>query len=727
MWVLVVGAAALWSYRSTRVPPGEVGSFLPQDAPHLQSSRLIQDVFPDIWANSTLVVVAHREGGLAPADFEWLGWLAGASHSATGGKTLSPTVPFLRNRLVSGDSQAAMVVVNLPTNFISEGTIKAVDDVAELITKGNRPGGLVVEITGTAGIGHDYFDATQAAAHRTTWVTVIAVLVILIIVYRSPIGALVPLISIGASVFVAFMAFKLLSFFGWEVSAMERIFCVVLMFGAGVDYALFWIARYREALADDPAEDCSAAAVIATRFSGPAILASGATTICGMSTMLVARLEPSQNAGRILAVALFVALMAALTLAPALSRALGRWLFWPFGSRGGLGFGQTRVWPRVANVVMAHPGRVLVIGTLLLAAPALYATRIEPRFDALSELPPGTSSSRGLDLANANFSKGQLYSNTILAVYPSAEAAPSDLRAVSASVCTAIRSRPGIIDVYSLDAPLGQASGQNALLGPLLNPLTRTFYQGQAKDGRVVLRFEILTDYMPFTPEAIASFEGLAQISAQQTAATARAGQAPKIMLSGPTSYIIGVKSVVGPDQRNVMVLSTLIIGVIVLAMVRDLPLTLFMLLATWLTYGATLTLSTWFFIHAMGLNGLDWKVRMILFVIVVAVGQDYNIFLVSRLLHNRRKPRDAARDAIVRTGSVISSCGIIMAATLGSLWAGRLSLLEQLGFALGLGILIDTFFVRPLLIPGFFLLLHGRPAAEPVTAPEPEPAATEV
>ena len=317
-----------------------------------------------------------------------------------------------------------------------------------------------------------------------------------------------------------------------------------------------------------------------------------------------------------------------------------------------------------------------------------------------------------------HFSKGQLYSNTILVVYPSAEAAPADLAAVSRSVSQAIRQQPNIIDVYSLDSPLGRASGQNSLLGPLLNSLTHTFYQGQARDGRAVLRFEILTDFMPFTPEAIASFEGLARLSEERTAASAKPGAAPRIMLSGPTSYIIGVKSVVGPDQRNVMTLSTIVIGVIVLVMVRDLALTLFMLLATWLTYGATITLSTWFFIHVMGLNGLDWKVRMILFVIVVAVGQDYNIFLVSRLLQNRRNPREAAREAIVRTGSVISSCGIIMAATLGSLWAGRLSLLEQLGFALGAGILIDTFFVRPLLIPAFFVVMHRRKADRPSQRP---------
>jgi RND superfamily putative drug exporter len=135
------------------------------------------------------------------------------------------------------------------------------------------------------------------------------------------------------------------------------------------------------------------------------------------------------------------------------------------------------------------------------------------------------------------------------------------------------------------------------------------------------------------------------------------------------------------------------------------------MLVATWLTYGAAIAASEGFFVWVMGENGLDWKVRLIVFVIIVAVGQDYNIFLVSRLFQEPGDLPDAeaARRAIIRTGSVISNCGLIMAATLGSLWAGGLGLLRQVGFALALGILLDTFFVRPLLLPSFFLATQRR------------------
>jgi RND superfamily putative drug exporter len=197
------------------------------------------------------------------------------------------------------------------------------------------------------------------------------------------------------------------------------------------------------------------------------------------------------------------------------------------------------------------------------------------------------------------------------------------------------------------------------------------------------------------------------------------AGRKVNVHLSGLTPYIIAVRDVSGRDQRRVMILATAMITVIVFLLTRNLTLTVFMVFATLLTYGATLKFTDLFVIHVVGLQGIDWKVRLIVFVIVVAVGQDYNIFLVSRLMEERQKTseHEAVRRAVISTGSVISSCGIIMAATLGSLWAGELSLLRQVGFALALGILIDTYFVRPLLIPSFFLAVQRHRAAAP--APE--------
>lgn len=256
-------------------------------------------------------------------------------------------------------------------------------------------------------------------------------------------------------------------------------------------------------------------------------------------------------------------------------------------------------------------------------------------------------------------------------------------------------------------------------LANLLSQLAAEFYV--SKSSKVV-RLEILIDHLPFSPEAMKIVEQAMAVSREEAGRLGGRYGKVEILGSGLTAYVLSVREVVQADQRRVMFLATLVIGLIVLGLIRHLRLTMFMLLATWLTFGATVTLSDLFFTHVMGTYGLDWKVRLIVFVIVVAVGQDYNIFLAARLFQElpQAGPAEAARRAIVSTGAVISNCGLIMAATLGSLWAGKLTLLQQAGFSLALGVLIDTFFVRPILIPSFFLMVmrsrdQGQTEVSPV------------
>ncbi|UCD28146.1 MAG: MMPL family transporter [Planctomycetota bacterium] len=712
VWGIVLASGVVWALLASDTPPADIGSFLPYDSLHNQAVRLIQQAFPKMAARSQIVVIAERPTALTDDDFTWLHMLSQAAGRATEGRTLSPAVDFLKPRLLSQDKQSAMMVVNLSSNFISPKSIEAVKAVERMITADPAPADLTVEITGTAGIGRDYADATEQALHNTTWVTIFAVLIILIVIYRSPIGALVPLVSIGASVYLAFVLLALLSRAGWEISNMDRVFAVVLLFGAGVDYALFWISRYRETLHENV--DFIPAAQSATRHSGPAIMASAGTTICGLTTMLATDLVPTQNAGKVLAAVLIVALLAALTLSPALARGLRRGLLWPLRPQAQPSIGQRYFWPLLADRVTRRPGTVMLAGTILLAVLALLSLRINFRFDSLSELPEGSSSQRGYEIARRHFSKGQLYSNTLLLKFDRQSASSDELEIIGRALTKSIADVNGVYDVYSLDAPLGQAKGKrSAVIGSILSLMSHEFYQAKTMP---ILRFEILIDHLPFSFEAMDIIEKVRTIANETTNQLLPTGQKADVFLAGPTPYVIAVRKVAGKDQLRVMVLATTVIALIVLVLIRDLPLTVFMLLATWLTYGATLTLSQFFFVEVLNEPGLDLKVRLIVFVIVVAVGQDYNIFLVTRLLEEPAEISDAqaARRAIVSTGSVISSCGLIMAATLGSLWAGGLLLLQQVGFALALGILIDTFFVRPLLIPSFYLATGRRRKSRP-------------
>jgi len=711
-WALVLAAAAVYSAGVGERPPADVGSFLPPESAHSRAQELSRRAFPLLAHQSYIVLLAVRPAGLTPQDMAWIHDTAVRAGEQTERRVLSPANPFLRHRLLSPDGRAAMVVIGLSGNYISAASIAAVERVEACCREG-RPDGLTVEITGPGGIGRDYFNATSRALHNTTWVTVAAVLVILVAVYRSPAGALVPLVSIGASVYLAFVLLGVLERLGWAVSNTERIFAVVLLFGAGVDFAMFWIARYREDLGGGEVT-LGTAARTATRKAGPAILASAATTICGLSTMMATDLVPTANAGKVLAPILLVSLVAALTLTPALARLLGRWLFWPARPEQQATLGQRVVWPWLARRVSASPRAILLGGLVVLGLPALQATRLTPRFDSLSQLPPGSSSARGYELAQRHFPRGVLYPATLLVRFDRGPGRSDEgLDERTARLGDRIAAVEGVLDVYSLDRPLGRRHGAGILDG-LLARGARDFYVSRTMP---VLRLEVLIDHLPFSAEAMATAGEVLAVARECTADWTSDGGPVEVLMSGLTAYIMSVREVVGRDQVRVMLLATLVIAAIVLVLIRDLPLTAFMLLATWLTFGATLTLTDMFFLRVMGESGLDYKVRLIVFVIVVAVGQDYNIFLVTRLLEDPSSGRDraAAQRAIVTTGSVISNCGLIMAATLGSLWAGGLSLLQQVGFALALGILIDTFFVRSVLLPSFFLAVRrGGPRPDP-------------
>jgi RND superfamily putative drug exporter len=182
------------------------------------------------------------------------------------------------------------------------------------------------------------------------------------------------------------------------------------------------------------------------------------------------------------------------------------------------------------------------------------------------------------------------------------------------------------------------------------------------------------------------------------------------VHVGGITAEMADVRATTQADFLRVAALCLAVIFLIVLALLKDPFLSAFMVAATLLSYLATLGISGWVFTGLMGEAGLDWKVEIFLFVVLIVVGQDYNIFLASRLAQEALSLPllRATRQAVVHTGPVISSCGIIMAATLGSLMAGDLQMLRQLGFALSLGMIIDTFIVRPLLLPAF-VALTGR------------------
>ncbi len=711
-FIVLLGVVAPPSGELIRSEPD---SLLPPSAPNNRAFEFLLEAFPDSASRSQIIVVCYRPTGLTEADRAYLKRLAhditdlSNQQAALDGdqyrwQVRSPDLqPYLAGKLISRDKQVGLILINLPVNFVTMRAKSAVDKV-EALTEQDRPEALDVYLTGSAGVGHDYSLMAKTALDRTMLVTIVAVMVILAVVYRAPFAAAVPLVSIGLSVYGAFQVLSLLAEIGWQVSAIEKMFTVVLLFGAGTDYALFWMSRYREEWLSRL--DRVTAVARTMDGVGPAILASASTIIFGLAMMIAADFVLSNNAGKVLGLVLLLALAAALTLAPALAVLMGKRLFWPgrMVSRGVIG--QRKLWPRLGSLVVRKPWHVL-LGGFLVMAPAIYtATQMEFRYDTIAELPDSAPSMRGRFVAQDHFPPGEAFATTLVVRHPDLTEAKT-ARRLTGTLIERLADIEGITDVRGLTEPLGlerKARNQGRMLMLMAADRVREEYLSTDPPA---LKLEFVTEHQPFVEEA---FQTVTRAKAEtRRIAQDVLGDDTEVLACGLTPYMIDIRDVSTADHQRVTVLVVAVILLIVVALIRDVPLSIFMLTATLMTYLATLGITEWVFVGLFGQDGVDWKAKLFLFVIIVAVGQDYNIFLASRLFQEREhfSEREAVERAVVRTGSIISSCGVIMAATLGSLMASGLKLMEQLGFAMSAGILIDTFLIRPLLIPSFYLILR--------------------
>jgi len=498
----------------------------------------------------------------------------------------------------------------------------------------------------------------------------------------------------------------------------------VLLYGAGIDYSLLFISRYREFL--DTGADKGPASADGLNATLPAIAASAVTDTAGLLMLCFARYGAFRTTGPAVALALIVALVAAVTLVPALVGVSGRRIFWPSPRMGQIG--RRRLWPHLSRMVSRRPGLVLIVAIALLAVPAVRGSSLTWVYDTLAALRGDYEAKRGTAMARRHWPVGAIAPVTIL-LKADRPPTPAEWKMASQKITAAVASIDARANVRSLDLPLGSDEDCRKLMHQadelLANPLTPPQIAAQIKAGRQKAlqeyvstdnragRLVVWLDSEPLTLEAMKKVsdirEAIREISSKE-------GWNFDIHIAGATAEMLDTRSVTQQDFYRVAALVLAVIFIVVLALLRDAVLAAFMVAGTVLSYLATLGVSYWVFTGLLGSAGLDWKVEVFLFVVMVAVGVDYSIFLAARISQEAKDHslREATERAVTNTGPVISSCGVIMAATLGSLMVGDLMLLQQLGFALALGMLVDTFIVRPLLLPAFAILTHRQPARKP-------------
>jgi putative drug exporter of the RND superfamily len=646
-WLLVVVALGSLAGKLQGAEKNDASSYLPGSAESTQELNE-QAAFQSKNYNPALVVYV-RDTGVTAAD------IAKARADARYFATLPAVNGRVAPPIISSDHKAIETVVGSDLGYNSDigGFITTVQNAA---TK--DAGGLSVYIGGPAAQANDEIKIFKGIDTTLLYAALAVVIVLLLLTYRSPVLWLLPIISAGVALTVAQAVIYLLTqHANLTVNGQSGGILVVLVLGASTDYALLLVARYREELRRH--QDRHQAMAVALRRAGPAIIASGLTVIVGMLCLMAAESNDISGLGPVAAIGVGVGLIAMITLLPALLVVCGRWVFWPIKPRYGSPEPTSRgVWARVGNAISRRPRGVWVVTALLLAA--FWAGLIGFRFGTLTV----AQSFRGTPASITA-------QNVLDKYFPAGTGEPVDVIANAASagqVRNALAATPGIASVT--------------------RPVT--------KDG-----LSWLEATMTVPPDSSAAYTLVDHIRT-----TVHAIPNADAKVGGGTAINADVESAAAHD-RNLLI--PLILGVVMIilgVLLRAIVAPLVLIATVVLSFGTALGLSALFFKHVFGFAGADTSVPLFVFVFLVALGIDYNIFLMTRIREESAGSgtRRGALTGLAATGGVITSAGLVLAGTFAVL--GTLPLVEftEIGFAVAIGVLIDTIIVRSVLVTALTL-----------------------
>jgi RND superfamily putative drug exporter len=653
-WLIIVAAAGPLAGKLTGAEKNDASSWLPAKAEstkvvNLQASFQSPNVFPG-------VVVYSRPSGVTPADRAKATADARAFASVDGvvhGQIVGP--------IVAKDGKALETIV--PINLGKDGWNKA-SDAADSLRATARSGadGLTTHIAGPLGTAADSAKSFQGIDSTLLIATLAVVILLLLITYRSPVLWLLPVMSAGLALTVTQAVIYLLAAHaGLTVNAQTAGILYVLVFGAGTDYALLLTARYREELRRH--EDRHAAMAVAMRRAGPAIVASAGTVILSLLTLSIAELNSTKGMGPVLAIGVGVALFAMMTLLPALLVIFGRWIFWPVKPSFGSAEPTTRgVWARVGARIAVRPRVVWVTTAVVLGALALGTLGLKAGgLTAAQSFRGHPDSVIGQQVLDRSFPGG---AGTPVEVVGNQSATPQ--------LTSAMRETQGITDVTALGT----------------------------RDGHVYLNGTLTS--APDSPAAYATIDKV------RTAVHAVPGA--NALVGGMTAVTLDINKAATHDREVIIPFILLLVFLILGLLLRAIVAPIILIGTVVLSFFAALGVSAFVFDHLFHFGGADTSFPLFVFVFLVALGIDYNIFLMTRVREEaqRQGPRRGALTGLGATGGVITSAGAVLAGTFAVLGTLPVTFLAEMGFAVAFGVLLDTIVVRSVLVTALNLDL-GR------------------
>jgi RND superfamily putative drug exporter len=656
--VWIAAAAGLGQYQAKLqdATKNDPATFLPGNAESTRVLQTLRDRFTNGRTTPALVVWS-RPGGLTPADRRAAATVVARIRRQQLAATLPPSPPAFTR-------EAAVAAVPITADDID--LIKPVVERVRALVAADRPPGLEAYVTGPAGITVDAVDVFGQIDVTLLAATTVLVLVLLLLIYRSPVVALVPLGVVAlAYAIAAGIVYLLIDAAGLVVNGQTTGILIILMFGAGTDYCLLIVSRFREELRRHA--DRHEAMAAALRHTTPAILSRGATVVVAMLVLLLADLRTFRSAGPVLALGVATTMLAGLTLLPALLTIVGRRAFWPVVPRLAPGPAErSGLWHRIGERVARRPLLVAIVVVAALGVAAAGNAVDLPGLSLGSGFRGSVESVQGLQaLARSR---------------PAGEVAPTDVLArteAAARTSAALRRVDGVASVRRV---------------------------GTSDDGRLA-HLQVTLEADPYADEAIDLVPRL------------RAA-APDALVGGPTAEEADTRTTTARDERLIVPVTLLAILGILCALLRAVVAPLYLVASVVLSFAATMGISYAAFRWLFDSPGSDASLPLFVFLFVVALGVDYNIFLMTRVREevHRGDVRSGVLHGLERTGGVITSAGLVLAGTFAVLTLLPLEQLFQLGFAVALGVLVDTFVVRTLLVPAV-AFLAGRASWWPAAA----------
>ena len=686
LWV--IAAAAVIGFAPKLTSTSNEASFLPSHYESIQAQDLQQSAFPKAATPAAIIVIERSDGaGLTAVDsakVTAIGKALSARHvRPVTALLVSPPSP---NRLIQTIAVQMPVITN-PNDKTEPNAVKAlrVDLQAQLSGTGLKGG-----ITGTAAQTLDSEKSGDRAQAIIASVTIGLIILLLLIIFRSPIIALLPVITIGV---VSQIADGFISWaneaFNLKIDSSVTALLIVVLFGVGTDYILFLLFRYRERLR--AGEDSKTAMISAVTRAGEAIASAAGAVIIAFLALTLSTLGLFKSLGPALAIAVAVTLIAGLTLIPAIVSLLGPRVFWP-----------SKAWRReptgarfaaIGAAMGRHPGRFAIASGGLMVLLAIAALGFHPNFDLTS----GSTSSA---------SESTVYSQQLLRGLPAGATEPSQVY---------VRSDHGT------PLPTGQLATYRATLGKV--PGVGQVSPPVLSTGKTVAYFQVTLSAAPESGAAISTVRGPLRATAH---AAAPAGTTA--LVGGTTAVYVDIQAAVNHDYLVVFPIAAVLIMVILGLLLRSVVAPWYLIASVGLGFAATLGSTVLIFQHLDGQPGLIFLLPIIMYLFVVALGTDYNILMIARLREEARAgrtPREAAAMAVRHAGPTVAAAGLILTGTFASLMLAGNSTLVQMGFAISFGIAVASFVMALFFTPALTALI-GHAAWWPGhadTARDPEAA----